>query len=181
MKRSRRALWALLATLAAALLSVDLSTRRDEVPRRPPAAARSADKRSGARRRVVSGSLARLARDPSHSTGVALVRWLNQSGLSGSPRPGDYVSLAADARHSTGAALVERLNHEEDNVDTIGAWGPQLFAATGQHLDVAPRGWSGCSAFACGCDHLGRKPDSHEAAGDAIARRGWATDGLGER
>ena len=64
MKRSRRALWILMATLAAALLAVDFSTRRDDLVRRPPTAARYADKRSAARRRVVTGSLARLAVGP---------------------------------------------------------------------------------------------------------------------
>ena len=180
MKRSRRALWILLATLAAALLTVDLSTRRGDLARHPPLAARNSDKRSGARRRVVTGSLARLARDPSHSTGLSLARRLNQWSSCGGDwfSPGDYVSLAADARHSTGADLVLRLNRRQDNlVDEAGAPQRQLAATGGRWIGASERlgaarpGWSGCSAYAYGCDHLGRPPGAAEGEVDVIARR----------
>ncbi|HJT36445.1 MAG TPA: hypothetical protein VJ783_30765 [Pirellulales bacterium] len=175
MKRSRRALWILLATLAASLLTVDFSTRRGEVARRPPVAARNADKRSGARRRVVTGSLAALARDPSHSRGLQLVRQLNDPSWQGGANflHGDYVSLAADARHSTGAELVARLNWEQDNhhepanhrpVES----GPDIAAR--QRLNAARMGWSGCAAYAFGCDHLGRGPEGDQQAMRASVR-----------
>lgn len=169
MKRSRRALWMVLATLAASLLAVDFSTRRGNVARRPPVAARNADKRSGARRRVVTGSLAALARDPSHSTGLQVVRRLNEPAWQGGPCfwPDDYVSLAADARHSTGAELVARLNREQDNQHE-----PTNHRPVGSGSDIAARerlnaarmGWSGCSAYASGCDELGRGPEGDQQA-----------------
>lgn len=175
MKRSRRALWILLATLAASLLAVDFSTRRGDVARRPPVAARNADKRSGARRRVVTGSLAALARDPSHSTGLQFVRRLNEPSWQGGANflPGDYVSLAADGRHSTGAELVARLNWEQDNHHEPAnprrlEYGPGIAAR--QRLNAARMGWSGCSAYAFGCDHLGRGPEGDQQAMRASVR-----------
>lgn len=175
MKRSRRALWILLATLAAALLAVDFSTRRDDVARRPPVAARNADKRSGARRRVVTGTLATLARDPSHSTGLQVVRWLNEPASQGGASSwlGDYVSLAVDARHSTGAELVARLNREQDNQHEPANYRRieyGLDIAASQRLNAARMGWSGCSAYACGCDHLGRGPEGDQQAMRASVR-----------
>ncbi len=165
MKRSRRALWILMATLAAALLAVDLSTRRDDLAQRP-AAARYADKRSAARRRVVTGSLARLARDPSHSTGLKLAMRLNEPSPGGGLWPESYASLAGDARHSTGAEWIARINqrqgHQPEPVHWRLADVSRRLAARG-HLGAARMGWSGCSAYASGCDHLGRRSDADQA------------------
>lgn len=169
MKRSRRALWIVLATLAASLLAVDFSTRRGEVARRPPVAARNADKRSGARRRVVTGSLAALARDPSNSTGLQVVRRLNEPTWQGGVCfwLNDYVSLAADVRHSTGAELVARLNREQDNqyepADHRRVRSGSDIAVR-ERLNAARMGWSGCSAYACGCDQLGGRSDGDQQA-----------------
>ncbi|HEX7448360.1 MAG TPA: hypothetical protein VF306_12485 [Pirellulales bacterium] len=167
MKRSRRALWILMATLAAALSAVDFSTRRADLARRPPTAARYADKRSAARRRVVTGSMARLARDPSHSTGIRLAVRLSEPPPRGGLWPENFVSLATDARHSAGVDWVERINREQQGrleptnrppIDHA-----RLIAAR-ERLNAARMGWSGCSAYSFGCDHLGRRPDAEQRA-----------------
>jgi hypothetical protein len=178
MKRARKSLYVLLGSMAAALGVLRMTTR-------------ALDDDSSAVAPPVTGSLARLASDPRHSQGDEIAHWLNSAeafprlrvGLpSGAairrhaapPVCGSYAALAADPRHAAGNVWVAQLLEPRTRPNEQARF---LTRRAGGHQQPVGEwsGWSGCSPYAAGRDHLGRLV--HAAARASLSfRRKSAAD-----